>query len=118
MLSILGLIIIIVASIHVFRTAKQYERNAVAWTLITLGVGLGVQLVLPLFIGIIIGIVMVAGGSSVEEIQASIAVPAIIISIACIILSVVAVLFILRHVSKIPEGKSFTPPPSPPQEFN
>jgi len=118
MLSILGLIVIIVASVHVYRTAKQYERNAVAWTLITLAVGLGIQLILPLFILIIVGIIMVTGGSSPEEIQAAISVPAIIISIVCIVLSVVGVFLILRHLSKIPEEESFTKPPSPPETFN
>lgn len=118
MLSLLRLIVVIVAAVYVYRTAKQYERNAVAWTLTTLGAGLGLQLILPLFIGIVIGIIMVAGGSSHDEIQAAIYLPALIISVVCIVLSVAAVLLILRHVAKIPEEKTFTPPPSPPETFN
>ncbi|HSK70183.1 MAG TPA: hypothetical protein VK892_00705 [Pyrinomonadaceae bacterium] len=118
MLSILGFIIIIVAAIHVYRTAKQYDRNAIGWTLITIGVGFGIQLILPLFLGIIIGIVMIASGSSIEEMQGSLNVPAFIIGLICLALSIAAVLLILRYVSKIPDEPPFTPPPSPPETFN
>ena len=119
MLGIFGLIIIIVVTVHVYRTAKQYGRNAIAWTLTTLGIGFGIQLILPFFIGIVIGVVMLAGRSSPEQIQAAMtSAPAIIINIACIILSVIVVFLVLRHISKIPEEIDFTPPPSPPDTFN
>lgn len=118
MLSILGFIIIIVAAIHIYRTAKQYERNAIGWTLITLGVGFGIQLILPLFIGIIIGIILIVNGSSIKEMQGALNVPAFIIGIVCLVLSIAAVLLILRYVSKIPHEPHFTLPPSPPETFN
>ena len=115
MLSIFGIIIIIVVAVFVYRTAKQYDRNAIGWTLITLGVGFGIQLIIPLFIGIVIGVVMIARGSTPEEMQASLNVPAQFIGIVFIVLSIVAVLLILRHVAQIPEEDSFTQPPLPPE---
>lgn len=117
MLSIIGLVIIIVATIQVYKTAKSYDRNAVGWALLTFGIGFSLQLILPLFIGVIIGIVMMANGSTPEQMQESIMLPATIIGIVCIILSVAAVLLILRFLSKIPEDKPFTPPPAPPENF-
>ncbi len=117
MLSIIGLVIIIVATIQVYKTAKRYERNAVGWALLTFGIGFGLQIILPLLIGIIIGVVMMTNGSTPEQMQEAITVPATILGIVCIILSVAAVLLILHFLSKVPEDKPFTPPPAPPENF-
>ncbi len=113
MLSILGFIAVFIAAYFVYKTAKDTGRNAVGWALLTLAVGFGVQIILPLFIGIILGVAMMTSGSSVTEIQESIAPAAMIIGIVCLILSFVGIWFIMRHISKLPEDESFAPPPPP-----
>lgn len=119
MLSIIGLIILIVVTVQAYKAAKSYGRNAVAWAFITFGVGFGIQIIIPLIFGIIYGIVIAAGGgtASPQQLQRDIMIPALVVSVVCIVLSIVAVLLILRYLSKVPEEKSFTPPPQPPENF-
>ncbi|MEP7039748.1 MAG: hypothetical protein ABI891_15550 [Acidobacteriota bacterium] len=114
MLSILGFIAVFITAYFVYKTAKDTGRGAVAWSLITIAVGLGLQIVLPVLIGVFVGLIMVASGNSVVEIQESVQSAGIIIAIACLVLSFVGIALIIRHVAKIPEEESFVPPPSPP----
>jgi len=118
MLGIFGLIFVIVAPFFIYRSAKQNERNAIFWAVLALVVGLGIQIVLPLLVGMIIAIVMFAQGSSEAEIQSAIEGPAIIIGIFSLVFSVVGVLWIMKHVNTIPEQESFISPPPPPNDFN
>ena len=115
MLSILGLVIIVVATIYAYKTAKDYDRNAVLWAIITFSVGFGIQIIVPVIIGIIFAIFLTAGGTPPEQLEKAVGSWAMIIGMVCLILSVVAVFIILRHLSKIPEEKLFTPPPQPPK---
>ena len=112
MLSILGFIAVIISTYYVYKTAKDNERNAVVWALITFGVGFGLQLIIPVLIGFFVGVVMIASGSSVEEIQQSVQPFAVIIAIVCLILSFVGIALIMRHVAKLPEDATVPPPPN------
>jgi uncharacterized membrane protein AbrB (regulator of aidB expression) len=116
MLDIIGFVFIIVVTIFAYKTAKDYERNAIGWALITFAVGIGIQIILPAFILVIIAIAATVGGSSTQKVQDDI--PFVTISIICIVLSIVAGFLILRHLAKIPEEKSFNTPPEPPLDFN
>lgn len=118
MLSILGFAVLIVATIFAYRTAKDYGRNAAIWALITFGVGFGIQIIIPVFIGIIWGFVLLASGTPPERMQDEIGGWATIIGIICLVLSVISVFLVLRFLSKIPEEKSFVQPPQPPADFN
>jgi hypothetical protein len=115
MLSILGIVIIIVATFQVYKTAKGTERNAAVWALVTFVVGFGIQIVVPFFIGLILAVVWIASGSTEQEVQATLQTPAIIIGLAGLLLSIVAIALIMRQVAKIPEEKSSSSPPSPPK---
>lgn len=114
MIGILGLVIIIVATIYAYKTAKDYDRNAVLWAIITFSVGFGIQIIIPFIIGIILAIVLMAGGTSPEKLEEAVGGWVVIIGMVCLVLSVAAVFIILRYLSKIPEEKPFTPPPQPP----
>ena len=116
MLDIIGFVFIIVFTIFAYKTAKDYERNAIGWALITFVVGIVVQIILPVFILIIIAVAATAGGSSPQKIQDDI--PIVTISIICKVLSVIAGFLIVRHIAKIPEEKTFDMPPAPPSDFN
>lgn len=101
MLSILGLVVIFVATYYVYKTAKDYDRNALLWAAGTFCVGFGLQIVLPLVIAIVLGIVLVARGmTDPAEMQKRIEGPAQFIGIFGIILSFVGMWAILKLVSR------------------
>lgn len=111
MLSILGLVAVIFATYYVYKTAKDTGRNAVGWALLTFAVGFGVQILLPVAIGMIIAVVMSASGNSVAEIQDFVQTIAILIAIVCLALSFVGIWLVMRRVVKIPENNSFVSQP-------
>ncbi len=118
MLSILGIVVLIVAPILAYKSAKDYDRNAALWALFTFAAGFGLQIVIPFIIGIIFSVVLMAGGTPAEQLPEAISGWATMIGIVFLFLSVAAVFMILRYLSKVPEEKSFTPPPQPPETFN
>ena len=118
MLSILGIVVIIVATYQVYKAAKDTGRNAVVWGLVTFVVGVGIQIGIPIIAGIILAIVWMSSGTSVPKIQEAMAAPSLVIGLVCLALSLVAVWIILRQVSKIPEERAFVSPPAPPTNFN
>lgn len=117
MVGILGLIFVIVAPFFIYRTAKQNGHKPFFWALTAFGLGFGVQLIIPLLFGIMFGVIFTVAGRSVEEIREMAIGPASVVSLICLVLSVVSVFMIMRKVSAISEDKSFTPPP-PPNSFN
>jgi MFS family permease len=117
MLSLLGFIAIIIATIYAYRTAKDYNRNAVGWAAIVFGVGFAIQIIIPLLFGIIYAVILLSGGSDQFQIQESINVPAIIVGIICLILSIIAMFFILNRIPKVQDETAADAPP-PPTEFN
>ncbi len=118
MIPLLCLIAVIVATYLVAKTAKDTGRNAVLWGLMTLGVGLGFQLVIPMLIGIILGVVLILTGTPVDQIEGALSSGELsIIGILCLFLSFIGIWLIMKQVSKIPEdGKPIlvSPPPPPP----
>ena len=116
MLDIIGFVFIIVFTIFVYKTAKDYERNAIGWALLTFAVGIVIQIILPVFIIILIAVIATIGGSSAQQIQED--TPMFTISVIFKLLSLVAGFLILRHLAKIPEVKPFDMPPAPPSGFN
>ena len=58
MLSLLGFIAVIIATVYAYRTAKDYNRNAVAWAAAVFGVGFAIQLVIPFLFGIIYAVIL------------------------------------------------------------
>ncbi len=118
MLSILGIVVIIVATYQVYKAAKDTGRNAVVWALITLAAGFGLQIIVPIIAVMIFAVALMASGTPEAGLEAAASTPSIIIGLVCLFLSFVAVWLILRQVSKIPEEKSFVAPPSPPTNFN
>ena len=114
MLSILGFIAVIIAAYYIYKTAKDTNRSAVGWALITLAVGFGVQIVIPVLIGIVISIIMLTSGNSEAQIQEFIQPVGLYLGIGCLILSFVGIWMIIRYVSGLPEQAFSEPPPVPP----
>lgn len=113
MLSILGFIALIIIAVFAYRTARENNRRPFLWALIVFGVGFAIQIVVPFLFGVGIAIYMTLGGSTVPEIQEAIHLPAMIIGVICLILSVAAAIFILLRIQTAPAGGDDLPPPPP-----
>jgi hypothetical protein len=116
MLNIIGFVILIVVTIFAYKTAKDYGRNAIGWALITFAIGFVIQIILPVLIVLILVIIKIAGGSTPEEFQEDI--PDVTISIVFLVLSIVASVFIVSRLARVPDEKPFDAPPAPPTDFN
>ena len=114
MLSILGLVAVIIAAYYIYKTAKETNRNAVGWALLTFVVGFGLQIIFPVVILIIITIAMAVSGkrlTNIDELPWSVDT---IISLVVLAASFIGIWLIMRRVSTIPDDEIFTAPPSPP----
>jgi len=118
MLSVLGIVVIVVATYQVYKAAKDTGRNAAVWALITFLAGFGLQIIVPILVVMIYAGILLNSGTPASQLEQAASTFSIIISLICLVLSFVAVWIILRLVSKIPEEKSFVAPPSPPTNFN
>ena len=117
MIGILGLVVIIVAAVMAYKTAKQYERSAGLWVAIVIAIGVGFQIVIPVVIGIVMGIVYVLQGNNPADMQNDLDGWLILINVVSILLSVVGIMAVLKYLSKVPEDKPYTAPPAPPESF-
>ena len=118
MLGILGLIFVIVAPIFVYRNAKQNGHNAIFWTLAAIGLVVGLQIIIPLLIGIVLGVLWVNQGYSAAEIQSSLETPSMILGLVSLVLSIGGVLLIMRHVNTVRDAQESYPLPPTPPNFN
>ena len=114
-LQLISLIAVILVTYHVFKTARDNGRSAIGWAVLTVGVGLGFQWILPIFIGIVLAVYYMSTGMSVDELQAALETPAMLITFACFGLSFIGMFLILKFVMKIPDDpvRSDVPPPPP-----
>ena len=117
MLGIAAFIVIFVMTYNAYKTAKDYERNAVVWPLVVFAVGFGLQIVIPVIVGIFIGIVMIVNGTPPDQLEDAMSGYAILLNLGFIVLSVVAMFMILRYIATFPEddvsAADASPPPPP-----
>ena len=114
MLSILGLIAVFIAAYFVYKSARDTHRNAVGWSLLTLVVGIGMQIILPIVIIFIIAAAMMLSGKPLRDVDDLPFGMALIVSILGLAASIVGIWLILRRVSLIPDDETFNSPPAPP----
>ena len=114
MLSILGLIAVFIAAYFVYKSARDTGRNAAGWSLLTVAVGIGMQIVLPVFIFFVIAAVMAISGKPLRHIDDLPFGTTLIVSILGLAASIVGIWLIMRRVSTIPDDESFVSPPAPP----
>lgn len=116
---LVALAFVIVATYYVFKTARDNGRSGAGWAVLAAAVGLGVQWFLPIILAIILAVVYVATGTRPDELAQTLETPATVISFACLILSVVGLLLILKLVSRVPdEPEALAVPPPPTFESN
>lgn len=103
------MIFVFIAAWLAYKKAKETDRNGIVWVLITAAAFIGTQLV-----GLAIGVLIAVGaefGLFADEITEQYTT---VINTIAVIASVIVSLLIIRHLGKVPENDSFTPPPSPP----
>ncbi|MCU1290468.1 MAG: hypothetical protein JWN60_2697 [Acidobacteria bacterium] len=114
MISVVAFIAVIIAAYFVYKSAKDTNRNAVGWALLTFAVGVGLQIVFPAMILIVITVVMSISGkplTNIDELPWSLGT---IIGLTGVIVSFIGIWLILRRVSTIPDEEIFNVPPPPP----
>ena len=114
MLSILGLIAVFISAYFIYKTAKDTNRNAFGWSLLTVAVGIGLQIILPGLIFFIIAAVMAISGNPISDVDDLPFGTTMIVSILGLAASIVGIWLIMRRVSTIPDEEYFAAPPSPP----
>jgi len=114
MLSILGIVVIVIASIHTYRSARDCGRRAGLWLFAVLAVGIGLQFVIPFFIGLVIAIVYLAKGATQAELMEAMAIPSMIIGVVALGTSIAAMLYISNRAAIVPDEPLTAGPPPPP----
>ena len=114
MLSILGFITVFIAAFYIYKTAKDTNRNAVGWALLTLAVGFGLQFFFPILIVFLIAAAMAVSGKPLTNIDGLPWSMDIIIVLIGWAVSFFGIWLIMRRVSTIPDEENFIAPPSPP----
>ena len=114
MLSVLGLIAVFIAAYFVYKTAKETNRNVFGWSLLTVAVGVGSQIILPGIIFFIIAAVMAVLGSPIKNVDDLPFGMTLIIGVFGLAASIAGIWLVMRHVSKIPDETTYNMPPSPP----
>ena len=119
MLTIIGIVAIVVITIQVYKTAAGTDRNAPLWAAINVIIGIGLQFVAPILIGIVIAVYYIATGTPVENIESEMFGAAVLISIAGIVLSIIGMGLVMKFVSRVKDDEpaARTPPPPPPPAF-
>ena len=114
MIGILAFIAIFIAAFFAYRAANDSGRSGPLWGLATIGVGIGFQVIFPLFIGVIMAVVYLLMGVPAERLDEKISGTVAVIGFVSLFLSFVGIWFILRHISKIPDDDPVIAPPPPP----
>jgi chromate transport protein ChrA len=115
MLSILGFIAVFIATYYVYKTAKDTNRNAAGWALLTLAIEFGSQIIFPAIVVIIIATAMAISGKPLNNIDQLPWSVGTIIGLSGLVVSFVGIWLIMRRVSILPDDVNYAPaPPSPP----
>lgn len=108
----LVIIFVAIATIFVYKTARQNGHNAVLWTFLTIVAFLGTQFLA----GLVLGIVLILGAAAQIFPENGTNAISAVFSIIALIASIGSVVLILNRVNRIKEGE--TPEVPPPPDFN
>lgn len=116
-LYIIGLAVIVVAAILVYKTARDTGRSGILWAFLLVGLGLTLQFVVPIIATVVMVLVYQASPSTMPEsmMMEEIDSYAWLFILSGLALSFVSAWAIMRFVSRIPEeGPGSSAPPPPP----
>lgn len=114
----IGLILLILAPIYVYRNAKQNGHNATLWTVITIVIGLFGQIFLPLMIGITMGIVLALSGSSETEIENTVSSYSFVFTISSIVVTAFGYYLVANKINQVKDEEFYQKPPAPNEFFD
>ena len=115
MLSIIGIVAIVVFGIQIYKSAVSTERNAAAWTIAGVLTGIGIQFVIPIVVGICVGIYIAVTNTSADSVLYGLME---VVGIAGIVFSIVGMWIIWKRASIVKdENTSGTAAPPPPPMF-
>jgi len=93
-----------------YKKARDTGRNAILWAVICGGAFIGIQLLVGLGIGVVMGIGIAAWGWSPKIFDDY----SILISIVSWVPAIVTLLLIFRYLDRVPDEPVLTQPPPPP----
>lgn len=100
MLTIIGIVLVVISTILIYRAAKQNGHDAVKWTVVSVAAGVALQLI-PILVGVVIGYREVAAGKTLNQMQKEILIPLLIVGIVCLVLNIIVAALLLKKVSKV-----------------
>ncbi len=118
MLGLAAFAAIFIFTYKAYKAANEYGRNAPLWAGLVFCVGFGFQIVVPLLIGIIAGLVLAMGGADAAEIQTVLNSYGLILTLFVMVASIVGMYLILRYLGTVPEDDDDIPTPPPPSDFD
>ena len=114
LLLLFGIAVTVIAAIFVNKTARENGRKAGLWTLLTVGLGIGLQIVAPFLIAVVLVLIFVMSGTrDAAALAQKTDTPTFYINIVCLILSLIAMFLVLRHVAKLLDDIDVNVPPPP-----
>lgn len=119
MLGIVAFIAIFFFAYQAYRTAVRYEKSPVKWALLVFGAGFGLQLIIPFFVGLAIGIWYAISGGDPANFASSYNVLFNVIGLVFIVASFVVMVMMINRISRVEdEPADDAEPPPPPGEFD
>jgi hypothetical protein len=119
-LNVLGLVVIIVATILVYKTGRDNGRNGVLWAILVVVLGITLQWIIPTIATVVMVLVYMSSVTTMPQgmIMEEVDTYAWLIMIGGLVLSFVSIWVVLKIVSRIPEeGPGSAAPPPPPPTF-
>lgn len=110
----IGIALLIIIAIRIYKTAKRSGRNAILWTIAAIGIYLGIQ------IGVVVGcgIISVFGQELLGWSENYFNKYILLINGISVILSLLGILILSNYISRIPKEETFIEPPPPPRFDN
>ena len=122
MLSILGLVVIVVSTYLVYKTARDNGRSAVLWSVIICLLGIVLQFLIPTAVTAVLVVIYYSSAPAssayleqqrLEDLQTY----AMVAGIGGLVLSLAGMWAIMKHVSRLPEEDPAASAPPPPPTF-
>jgi hypothetical protein len=119
MIGIIAFIAVFVVTYQVYKTAVSTERNPWFWAGLALVTGFGLQVVLPMLFGIFMAVYYLVTGTPADRLESEITGVVNLFAIVSLVLSIVGMVLIMKHVSRIKEDEpaAFVQGPPPPPSF-
>ena len=102
----IGLIVLVIAPFYIYRSARENGHNPWLWTLLAIGAGVGLQIILPFLIGMLLVALMTGAGRLPSDMDESMRNYSFFIGMLSLALSLTAFLLISQYVSQVKKKSS------------